>query len=311
MVAVLAAFAAVQESARAEIAAQAKAMEPLMQTELARDWLKAADRLPAVRPRTIYRDTATGTWGRQPGEGLEPFEVTEDFYYLTKYGTPVAYARAIDLAGRYAIRTWANRRILDFGYGGIGQLKMMAWNGAEVFGVDVDPMLKALYGWPNDTGEFGSGQVRTVHGRWPGEQVPRESIGSFLHLFLAKNTLKKGYIHPAEPIDSKRRVDLGVNDEAFIRLLFNALRPDGVAIIYNLCPPKAKPGEPYIPAADGKNPFPQQQWEEAGFEVVEFDADDSAFARKMARALGWDKGSDAMDPDKDLFAWYSVLRKPR
>jgi hypothetical protein len=305
-----AAWAVALDSVRAEIVAQARAMEPLVQTRLAKDWLRAAERLPAVRPRTLYRDQANGVWSRHPGDGLQPFEATEDLYYMANQRSPVAFARAIDLAGRHALRSWAGRRILNFGYGGIGQLKMMAWNGAEAIGVDTDPMLKALYGWPGDSGEFGSGHVRLLHGRWPGQVAVREGVGGHLHLFLSMGALSGGSVRWGRSANPEAGVGIGINGETFLRLLHDALRPDGVAIIYNLCPPCAGQGRTGH-VADGRNPFPQRMWEEAGFEVVAFDSDDSAFARTMARALGWHKGAQAVDSDNGLSAWFSVLRKPR
>ena len=52
-------------------------------------------------------------------------------------------------------------------------------------------------------------------------------------------------------------------------------------------------------------------WEAAGFQVLAFDADDSAFARRMGHALGWDAGESPMDLEKDLFAHYTLVKKPK
>ena len=48
--------------------------------------------------------------------------------------------------------------------------------------------------------------------------------------------------------------------------------------------------------------------ESVGFEVVEFDRDDTDFARSMGKALGW---GGSMNLDTDLFGMYTILRKPR
>ena len=81
-------------------------------------------------------------------------------------------------------------------------------------------------------------------------------------------------------------------------------------MIYNLCPAPAAPGKPYIPWADGRCPFSRALWEAEGFRVLEFDADDSDAARAMGHALGWDLGSSAMDLAHDLFATWTLVRKP-
>jgi hypothetical protein len=87
----------------------------------------------------------------------------------------------------------------------------------------------------------------------------------------------------------------------FVRALHDALKPGGRALIYNLCPAPAPPGKPYIPWADGRSPFTRSTWESAGFEILAFDADDTAAARAMARALGWD--------EKDLFSTHKLVRR--
>jgi hypothetical protein len=51
-------------------------------------------------------------------------------------------------------------------------------------------------------------------------------------------------------------------------------------------------------------------WEGAGFQVLAFDEVDDAQARTMGHALGWDEGEHGMDLKNDLFAWYTLARKP-
>jgi hypothetical protein len=40
-----------------------------------------------------------------------------------------------------------------------------------------------------------------------------------------------------------------------------------------------------------------------------FDRDDTPAIRRIAAALGWDKGDSPMDLRNDLFAQYSLMRK--
>jgi hypothetical protein len=108
-------------------------------------------------------------------------------------------------------------------------------------------------------------------------------------------------------VDKRMLVDLGVPDDQYIAAMHSALKPGGLVMIYNLCPAPAPPDKPYIPWADGHCPFPKEQLEKAGLEVVAFDQVDDVPARDMAKALGWDR--DGMKVETDLFCWYTVLRR--
>jgi SAM-dependent methyltransferase len=237
------------------------------------------------------------------------------FYYHTKYGTPLAYARAIDLLGRDEKAPWAGwagRRVLDFGYGTIGHLRLMALNGADVVGVDVDTLLTALYSEPSDTAplpgiEGPQGNVTLVEGHFPGDAPVRAKVGGGFDLFLSKNTLKRGYVHPSRPADERMLLNLGVDDETYVRAVFDLLKPGGRFMIYNICPPPSPPDEPYKPWSDGRCPFDKELLERVGFEVASFDVDDTPALRAMARLLAWDARHDI---DNDLFAWFTLARRP-
>jgi hypothetical protein len=279
----------------AAIRAEAAALRPLVRGTLAVAYVDAAARLPRVATRTVV---VAG----------KPRVVDEEYYYTTRYGTPLAYARPLELLEHAGLDTVRGRRVLDFGYGGIGQLLMMASLGADVTGVDVDPLLRAMYA--ERDGRWRRGSVRTVDGRWPADAAVRDAVGGGYDLFVSKNVLKRGYIHPSEPVDEKKTIQLGVDDEAFLRAVFALLKPGGRMMIYNLAPAPAPPGKPYIPWADGRSPFPRALFEAVGFRVVAFEVDDTAAARAMARALGWDRGPDAMDLTNGLFAQYTLVERP-
>jgi hypothetical protein len=277
------------------IRADAQTLRPLVTSSLARRYLDAAAQLPSVPSRTIVVDG-------------KPKRVDEEYYYTTRYGTPLAYARPLELLARDGFNDVAGRRIVDFGYGGIGQLLMLAALGADLVGVDVDPLLRAMYG--DRDGPFASGRVHTVDGRWPADEATHAKVGGRFDLFLSKNVLKRGYIHPSQPVDERKTIKLGVDDEAFLRAVHEALVPGGRMMIYNLAPAPAPPGKPYIPWADGRSPFPRELFERVGFRVIAFEVDDTAAARAMAHALGWDRGPEAMDLKKDLFAQYTLVARP-
>src|SRR5262249_29673864 len=123
----------------AELEAEAKALAPLFQTPLVRDFLAAVPQLPSVEPRTVYRDSArTRTWSAHEAAQLPdslraklvPRTLDERFYYDTRYGSPLAYARALEVLGSHGVKSVRGARIAVFGCGMLGQLRLLAENGA-------------------------------------------------------------------------------------------------------------------------------------------------------------------------------------
>lgn len=303
---------------------EARRLEGFVTSELARRFLAAVEDLPAMDARTVFRDEATREWysrsaaenlERSEREGLAERSLDGQFYYTTKYGTPLAYVRAMDLLAKHGVSDLAGKRVLDFGYGSVGHLRVLASLGADVVGVDVDTLLAALYSAPEDQGPVRGrhgrdGSIRLIHGHWPGDEAVKAAAGAGFDVFLSKNTLKRGYIHPAREVDPKRLVHLGVDDRAFVQAVFNALRPGGFVMVYNLSPAPAPADKSYIPWADGRFPFELALCESVGFRVLTFDEDDTEAARRMAHLLAWDEGEGAMDLENDLFGHYTILRKP-
>jgi SAM-dependent methyltransferase len=301
---------------------EAKALEPLVESPLARAFLKATSDLPAVSPRTLYVDEAKHIYLNEDEARsskpearrvLKRFPVDESFYYTTKYGSPLAYVRPIDLLGRSGFETVAGRKVLDFGYGTIGPLRLLAGLGADATGVDVDPLLRALYSARGDQGMVAgrrgpAGRLRVIDGRFPADSAVRAAVGAGYDLIISKNTLKRGYVHPERPVELRRLLNLSVTDADFVQTLHQALKPGGRLLIYNICPAPSPPGRPYKNWADGHCPFPRSVWEAAGFRVLSFDVDDSGAIREIARALGWDRGEAPIDLKTDLFAMYSMFQ---
>jgi hypothetical protein len=254
----------------------ARNLEPLATTPLGRAFLRAAATQAPV----------------SAGEG--------------NYGSPLSYLRAIDVLAGAGLGELAGKRVVDFGYGTIGQLRLIATLGADAVGVDVDPTLAALYSAPGDQGAVGSGRVTLVTGRWPALASVRAAVGDHLDVFLSKNTLKRGYVHPALAVNPARHFDLGVDDATFLAALHDALVPGGVVLLYNVCPAPAPPGAAYIPWSDGRSPFGRTAWDRAGFDVRELDRDDTAAIRRVAHVLRWDQGEDAVDVERDIFATYTL-----
>ncbi len=311
----------------AKLQAEAQAVGGLVQSELAMQFLDAANAIEDIEPRKLFVDPQSRTFytpeeaeelGEEQRAALREMNITTDRYLGGFYGTPIAYARAIDLIGSCGvppgIMDFSGKRILDFGHGGIGQLRMLASCGADVVGVDVDTFQPALYREPGDQGIVPGhaggpdGKLTLVNGRWPAEEKAREQVGGGYDLIISKNTLKRGYIHPEREADPRTLIDLGVDDQEFIKALLAALKPGGLLIIYNLSPAPSKAEEPYKPWADGRSPFGRAVMQNAGFRIVTFEMDDSGLARDMGRALGWD--AQGMDLQNDLFALVTIMWKP-
>jgi len=305
-----------------ELRDEAKALRPLFGSPLVREFLDGVDRLPAIAPRLVAFDSSrTHYWSARAHAALSDAEkaplltrtLGESFYYNTRYGTPLAYARPLEILSEAGFRSVRGKKLVDFGYGTLGHLRLLASLGADVTGIEVDPLLPALYSEPGDQGAIAGkakGTLRLLDGQWPAQPAIVASAGEGYDLFVSKNTLKNGYLHPAEPVDPRRLVHLGVDDSTFVTSLARLLKPGGLALIYNLSPAPAPPGKPYIPWADGRCPFPRAMWESAGFAVLAFDVDDSGPARKMGHALAWDDpGNGGMDLANDLFARYTLVRR--
>ncbi|MBK6688263.1 MAG: class I SAM-dependent methyltransferase [Deltaproteobacteria bacterium] len=307
---------------------EAERITPTLRSPLAKAFVSKVPELPAPGARTLYRSAdkqrylTEAAWrglGTDEQKSWTPQPIDELSYYTTRYGTPLSYARPLEILGEHGVKTVAGQKILDFGYGYVGHLRLLAALGADVHGVDVDPMLAALYSEPRDTGVIPSrsgpsGRVTLHQGRFPTESALVQAVGREYQLIISKNVLKRGYIHPERPADPKHLIDLGVSDEVFLAAMFRALSPGGKLLIFNICPAMAPPDRPFIPWADGRSPFSKEAWQKAGFKILRFDEVDTAAVRAQGRTLGWDlpeDGEPGMDLERDLFAWYTLVEKPR
>jgi SAM-dependent methyltransferase len=304
-----------------KLRSDADVLTPIVSADLARQFLAATSRLTEPSTRTVYRNREKGvavskrdydTMNAEDKAGFTPRECTPEFYYETGYGSPLVYARVLDLAAPHFARE-SRPRLLDYGYGTIGQLQLLAHCGFDAHGVDVEPLFAALYSEPGDTGVMGGGSVSIHTGRWPAEEPLRKAIGDGFTLITSKNTLKNGYIHPSPPagqtVDPKRLVHLGVSDEEFVKRVHDALRPGGVFVIYNICPPQNPPDKEYIPWADGTTPFPREMFEKHGFEVIAFDALDQDWVIECFEKLGYAEGKSRDELRQSYFCWYTIVRR--
>ncbi len=313
---------------------EAAALTPMAESDLGRRFLNATASLPSVATRIAYRDDNSNTrdyyspqaaaaLGADKRAKLTRLELDESRYYNTKYGSPTAYLRALDLLAAHGFGDVSGKRILDFGYGSIGHLRLLASLGADMTGVDVDPYLEALYSEASDQGRVPAasgwlghaGSITLAHGSFPKDPRVVSRVGGDYDLIVSKNTLKRGYIHPdpTRKVNKNQVIDLGVPDGVFLQRLHDLLRPGGYLLIYNLSPKPSAPNETYRPWSDGHSPFTREQYEKAGLRVLSFDAEDHAKARRMGHILGWDrdeKGEVTSYLDADLFALYTLVQRP-
>ncbi len=323
-----------QPKGAAKVRADAEKLLPLFPEGPARRFLEAArteQAVPAVGTRQLLRNKESNEWLTWD-EGLKlpdqkkmkftPSACEEQFFYETRYGSPLVYARVLELAGRHGLALEPNDQhpptLLDFGYGTIGHLMIAGAIGIETTGTDIDSMLLKVYapevaaGRIQRLGSNASVGIHLFEGRWPTDpkiinDVHKAAPEGF-DIITSKNTLKEGYLHPTKPVEERKLVKTGLPDETFVQVVFNSIKPGGLFIIYNISPRPSREGEPYKPWADGRCPFPRELLERSGFEVLALDEIDDAKAEAIFKALGYPitdhKG------EKDLFALYTVCRRP-
>ena len=154
----------------------ARAIAPLVTSRLAKDFLKAAANLPSISPRTVYLDEPTKTYlSEAAANTLRPRRNKQTQAHRSRRVVLLEYqvrlAAGIRPTARGArpvgLESVSGKKILDFGYGTIGHLRLLAAQGALVTGVDVDPLLSALYVAPGDQGivknhQGPDGQIRLI-----------------------------------------------------------------------------------------------------------------------------------------------------
>lgn len=316
--------AAPSVSAVEKLKAEAAAVKPMVASDLTRAFIATTAELPEIEPRTLWLDAMTKAYYTQaeydalPAEKQEKLKKTRPFsgifYYCTGYGSPMTYVRPLEMLARNGWKDLKGKKILDFGYGMIGQLRMWALLGAEAHGVDVEPLFQALYKQPGDTGTITGknglkGSIVLHHGFWPSDAATTREVGEGYDLIVSKNTLKAGYIHPARPADPSRLVNLGVDDEGFLKAVHHALKPGGFFLIYNISPKQNPPDKEYLPMADGKSPFTRELYEKTGFTVVSFDETDDPEMRRIFAALGYDGGKGVDSLKDNTFTHYTLVKR--
>ena len=198
-----------------ELVLEAERLAPLVETEAARELLEAVGYLTPAREAVVYRATAGGylaaaytqgeydALGAAEREGLQALPVDTRTWYHTFYGSPLASLRAFDLAAGHGIDSYREKRVLDFGFGSVGQLRLLAAAGAEAVGTEVMPTLRAIYADPDAQGvvhgaDGRKGRVRMVFGRWPAETDVVGAVGGAFDLSSSTAKFTATSRHPAK-----------------------------------------------------------------------------------------------------------------
>ena len=69
--------------------------------------------------------------------------------------------------------------------------------------------------------------MKLVHGRFPADPKVVAAVGGGYDLFLSKNTLKRGFVHPDRPAKPETQLQLGVSDDDFVEAVSATLKPGG------------------------------------------------------------------------------------
>lgn len=317
---------AAQDWSPAALATEAQRVRELIPDKAVRAWLDKAGELPEVEGQTLFigpreeggygRAVYTPSEARELGPedlaGCRPVDYGPGRYYATNYGSPIAYASALLCAAQAGVESFKFKRILDIGYGQIGQLEMLARCGAEVDGVEADPVIHRLYTSTRLTDavvarDGTKGSVSLHLGEWFADWRFRDRVGDGYDLILARNVLKRGYVRPEEPMEHFDPIDIGGDPATGARTLFDALRPGGIVVVYNLGGGAWRLDDgSYNASADVRDPLGREAWEEAGFEVLHFQTNGSRLMREVGVALGWGTPGQL----ESFNVLYTVVRKP-
>lgn len=295
------AYAVLSEYRRLE-----KKVEPRITVPWIKKWAQQITKLQSVKTTTWWC-----TKDRQqclnetpaPDAGVYDERKADDEYVFGRIADPLGYVRAFEVLHENKFDP-TGKKVLDFGYGNVSQLVMLAHTGVEVHGVEVDALIPLTA--KHLTGKVGAkGSLTLHHGFFPADQRLVAEVGGGYALWLSKNTMKRGYVHPTSPPGAKPQIELG-DDAKLLATIKGELAPGGLFFIYNIGPAQT---EPYKPMADGACPWTKEQLAAAGFEVLAHDVNDTAAMRAWAKTLEWN--TDWPDLETTLVATYTLARKPK
>ncbi|MBL8633786.1 MAG: hypothetical protein JNM40_11220 [Myxococcales bacterium] len=303
------------------LTSEAAALPPLLKTRWAVEYVASVPQLVPISPRRLYASPDRRVYQselearaqKQSSPAMVTEWVDEAGYYTGSLGSPLFHARLIDLIAEGQLAKLAGKRSLELYPTAIGPQRLLAGTGLDAVGVSPSPRLRALYSQPGDQGPVKlpgrdvSGRVTLITGSFPADPAVRAQVGSGFEFVLAKNVLKRGYIHPTGEVAPESLMNLGMPEADYLRSLRETLRPGGRLLVYNVCPGPSPAF--YDPEADCRNPWSRADWQAAGFVVRDYECNDTEAARQYAVALGFDKPPISIAID-NLYAIYSLLERP-
>jgi hypothetical protein len=295
--------------------AESAALKTMFASSAANDFLASVDSLAKVESRRIYFNETEKKWigareydalPRASRSAYKSSEHGEDSYYVGHYQSPLAYARALDVASLHGIASLNGLRVLDMSYGAIGAPRLMAASGANVVATDTQDSLSALYSEPADTGMvsgIGSrrGTLSLVNGAHPSDTSMREKVGSGYDLIIVVDIPRRA---AAESKRAKVALDSKASSLDHLRAFADSLKPNGLLVVYRMNDDSIR-GTKRI--ATGKKPmFSAEEMQEAGFKTLAFEQNDDAAVRQMAQLLRWDQ---TLASEREFTATYTVARR--
>ncbi len=142
-----------------------------------------------------------------------------------------------------------------------------------------------------------------LYGYFPQDAALVKKIGTGVDVFMSKNTLKRGYVHPDAETKAKPRIDLGMRDEDAVRMVFGLLKPGACSSSTTLARLQRRLGNRSYRGAMGAAPSPATRTSTPA--VLAYDVDDSKMGRAVAKTLEW--GSDA----ETIHATLTLVRRPK
>jgi hypothetical protein len=136
--------------------ADARRLATFVEFDGAKRFLARARALPNAAPRTLYHDADKSHDSTEAEVAALPADVrakltkveqNEEDYYNTHHGSPLSYSRPLGFLFSRGASLPPGARMMDIGPGYTGHLRLLASTGVHTTGVDVWPLLRALYSW--------------------------------------------------------------------------------------------------------------------------------------------------------------------
>jgi hypothetical protein len=282
------------------------------ETPFVKKFLAAASTLPSIPSRTVYHDEKKTRFytkaqydalAANDKNGLVAQVLDEEYYYNTKYGSPLSYYRALDVLVQHGAKLAPGARFLDFGYGYVGHLRLLATLGRR--DGRVYPRARcstaSLRSGPMQGDVRGASASSTASSQDPKVAAPWAG--------LRRRDLEERAEEGPYP-RSRGRCSITwsrwVPRTRSLARFFDTVKPGGFFLICSSARRRA-PDKPFVPWSDGRSPWAKEQYEAAGFKVVEINHDD------FKPSIGWLTSSTGTRTrtkrdDNDLGAPHAVQR---